>query len=180
MKKTILLTALLTVGSFCFAGKDLPLNFEKVLANTKADAAIPTGWIKNFAKAKNIGVSKIAATAKGKKFINIKTTTQETPFYTSATYKVKAGDILEVEVEASGTGTLLVGYYSYSKKGWFSTPNSVKKFTLSANKKEYKAEFKLANVGANELANVRVVFGAGHKTNVNVFDVDAEIENPKK
>jgi hypothetical protein len=181
MKKTILLTALLSVGSLCFAGRDIPLNFEKNLAAAAANAVAPKNWHKNFATVKNIGVSKIDATAKGEKFLNVKTTTQETPFYTPASYKVKPGEILEVEVEASGKGTLLVGFYSYNKKGgWYSTPNSIKKFALTPNKKEYKAEFKLANVGANELAAVRIVFGAGNRTDVNVYDVEAEIENPKK
>ena len=181
MKKTIFLTALLSVSSFCFAGRDLPLNFEKNIANAKATATAPNGWHKNFPKAKNICISKIDATAKGKKFLNVKTTTQETPFYTSTAFKVKQGDILELEVEASGKGVLLIGFYSYNTKGgWYHTPNSIKKITVTPDKKEYKAKFTLANVNKNEIANIRIVVGAGNNSDINIFDVDADIEDIKK
>ena len=172
---------LFAVLSICFAvtlsAAEIAVNFKDAIAKAKPGSIAPKGWYRNGNSRKDIGAGKLTV-ENGVPCFKIETTKIATEFYGIPYIPAKAGQTLEVEITAQGTGTLLASCYSYNdKKVFFYPGNLLKKMPIVKDQKVYKASIKLADGRKGEkLGSILLVIGASAKSNISIFDVKARIK----
>ena len=173
--KKMLFAAFSVCVALTLSAAEIAVNFKDSLAKAKPDA-VAKGWYRNGNNRKNIGTGKVTV-ENGVACFKIETTQIATEFYSASYIPVKAGQTLELEITAGGTGTLLASCYSYNaKKVFFYPGNLLKRMPLVKDQKVYKTSIKLADGRKGEkLGFVLLVIGADAKSNISIYDIKARI-----
>ena len=173
--KKMFFAALSVCAAITLSAAEIAVNFKDSLAKAKSDGSAK-GWYRNGSSRKNIGSGKVTV-ENGVACFKIETTRIATEFYNASYIPAKAGQTIELEITAGGTGTLLASCYSYNaKKVFFYPGNLLKRMPLVKDQKVYKTSIKLADGRKGEkLGFVLLVIGADAKSNISIYDIKARI-----
>lgn len=175
MKKSMI--AIVFAAAVCLSAAELAINFKAALAQTPPMSGTVKGWARNnSSKASDIGTGEVSE-ENGVGCFKIETTKRETDFYYRKYIDAKAGQTLEFEITAQGTGYIAAACYSYeaSRKNFY-PGNSRRTFALTKEKKVYKGSIKLADgKKGQKLAYILLAVGVAPKSSVTIFDVKARV-----
>jgi hypothetical protein len=180
MKKTFF-AAVFSLCAVCLSGAELAVNFKADLAQTAPMADRVKNWVRNGnSKRPHIGTGEVTE-ENGVACFKIETTKINTEFYCLKRFSAKAGQTLEFEVTAEGTGRLLLSCYSYeASKKFFSPGRNLNGIKLVKDKKVYKSSIKLVDgKQGQKLAYILLAVGAGPKSNITIYDIKARITDQK-
>ena len=175
MKKSMI--AIVFAAAVCLSAAELAINFKEALAQTPPMSGAVKGWVRNnSSKAPDIGTGEVSE-ENGVGCFKIETTKRETDFYYLKRIDAKAGQTLEFEITAQGTGYVSAACYSYeASQKFFSPGNSRRTFPLTKEKKVYKGSIKLADgKKGQKLAYILFAVGVSPKSSVAIFDIKARI-----
>lgn len=142
---------------------------------------LPAGWIQNKGKwAEPLGTVKVVKVTEkdgdAENAAQIVSTTQRTEVYTATSHPVKAGDVLEFEVKAKGTGQLSFGLYVYDEKDvWIM--NQSEKRDVTADFQEYKVTLTVKDSPKAKAGKARFFFGAAPNSDITVKEIEVELKD---
>ena len=169
MKKLALAVAF--TAAMALSADELKINEE--FKGSKLGSAIPAGWLKNYEKDPNIGVTTVVKGGKEGEFaVQIKTDKKETPFF-SGPFNAVAGDTVKISIKARGTGKVQLGYYAYGPG--YLTSNYGTAFDVKEQEAEYESKIVIQEAPKGKISSIRIVFQALPKSDLTVTEVEAEL-----
>ncbi|OQA85197.1 MAG: hypothetical protein BWY31_02062 [Lentisphaerae bacterium ADurb.Bin242] len=173
--KSLTLTAAILTAAVSLSAADLKINEE--FKGSKLGNAVPAGWMKNFEKDPNIGVTTVVKGKKEGEFaVQIKTEKKETPFY-SGPFDASAGDTVKISAKVKGKGKIQLGYYAYGPgflTAKFGTP-----FDVKEQEGEYESRIGIQEAPKGKISSIRIVFQALANSDLTVSEVEAELISAK-
>ena len=169
-----------SVISLC--GAELAVNWQESLKATPPGAAVVKGWrLNNIRKSPKIGTGEVIE-ENGVKYFKLETTGLDTSFHTTRNFPAQAGDTLEIQVTAQGSGHLVVSCccYQADKKFFVPANNKVQYIILNGEKKTRTIRKQLADGKKGEkLGLITLTLGAGGKSTFAIYDYKAKIVKDK-
>lgn len=169
-----------SVISLC--GAELAVNWQESLKATPPGAAVVKGWrLNNIRKSPKIGTGEVIE-ENGVKYFKLETTGLDTNFHTTRNFPAQAGDTLEIQVTAQGSGHLVVSCccYQADKKFFVPANNKIQYIILNGEKKTRTIRKQLADGKKGEkLGLITLTLGAGGKSTFSIYDYKAKIVKGK-
>jgi hypothetical protein len=166
------------MGCTAVVADDIKINGEFKNIDGKG---FPVGWIQNKGGkwAEPFGTVNVVKITESDgdvdNAVQIVSAGKRTEVYTSTQHAAKAGEKIEIEVKAKGTGKVSFGVYVYGEKSWLL--NQVEERELTADFQEFKATLTIKDGAKEQAVNVRFFIGATPGADVTIKEIDAEKKN---
>lgn len=178
MKKCLfVLTAIFGI-MFASLADDGALSLNGSFKGSKADAAAPSGWTKNYADKPWIGSSKMVQAEKDGIFtlqVDVLPAQGETPFYTTPLFPAFNDDTLEITVKVKGKGRIQTGIYTYGEKRAF-LAEAKKTFDVDSPEQwlEIKNTVRVQDTDKGKVSQIRIMFAVLPRSNLGITDIKAK------